>query len=127
MGHRRIILETIDYDKARIPGQIGDWRYDENGDLIIQVVAQEVMPNVHGDILMVENTLIAIHELAEALTCRAAGIEQEAVDEFDKNFVGNSEAGDHHDSPYRKQHRFSMLIEHLFAHEMGISGHGRME
>ena len=127
MRHRRIVLETIDYDKARIPGQEGDWFYDENGDLIIQIIPRDIIPNVRGDILATETFLFAIHELVEAKLCLDAGIDQESVDDFDRAFKGDGEAGDEPDAPYRQQHRRAMLIEHLMADWLGVSGYGTVE
>ena len=126
MRHRRIILETVDFDKGRIIGQSGDWFYNDDGDLIIQVIPQKIMPNVKGDILSTENFLFALHELVEAKLCLNDGIDQEAVDEFDKAYRGTGEAGDEIDSPYRHQHRRAMLIEHLMADYLGVSGYGEV-
>jgi len=35
----------------------------------------------------------------------------------------DGEPGDLPDAPYRKEHRFAMLIEHMMAHELGIEGY----
>lgn len=126
MSHRRIIIETIDFDQRRYPTQ-GDWFYDADGNLIIQVISEEVLPNVKMDILAPENFLIALHELIEVMLCRANGITQEQVDEFDFAFKGDGEPGDQPDAPYRAQHRKAMIAEHLVADWLGVSGYGRVE
>jgi len=127
MSHPRIIIETIDADKARISGQTGDWSYDDAGNLYIQVVAQKIMPNVKGSIFSTENFLIALHELVEAHLCLKDGVTQQAVDDFDMAFQGDGEPGDHPDAPYRSQHRHAMLIEHLMANFLGHTDYGRID
>ena len=127
MCHRRIIIESVDADKMRIFGQVGDWRYDDDGNLVIQVARRDIIPNVPGDVLSTELFLIALHELVEARLCLNDGVEQEAVDAFDSNFSGDGEPGDHEDSPYRDQHRRACLLEFMMADWLGITGYGVME
>ena len=97
---------------------LGDWYYEDHDDLIIDVLETEDIDH---------QFLIALHELVEAWLCTARGILQEQVDEFDFNFKGEDEPGDHPEAPYHKEHRFAMIIEHLMAYELGMIGHGRVE
>ncbi len=114
----RIIIETIPAEKQRYD-TLGDWRYNENGDLIITVSDYSVLEP--------SGFLIALHELVEVALCRRRGVSQDAVDNFDMAFAGEGEPGDDPGSPYRREHRFSMMIEHLVAHEMGVVGYGKVE
>ena len=105
---------------------IGDWYFDAAGDLVIRVSKDDPQFPT-GD----EQILVALHELVEVLLCRKRGITQQMVDDFDIHGAGSEycqengiEPGDHPDAPYRREHRFAMLIEHLMAHELGIDGYG---
>lgn len=104
---------------------VGDWYYDENGDLIIKVSNDDKeFPSEDSQIL------VAIHELVEVLLCRKRGITQKMVDDFDMGegsydkIPEGEESGDQPNAPYRREHRFAMLIEHLMAHELGLTGYG---
>jgi len=121
--HRKIVIETVDADKMRYETE-GDWFFDEAGNLTIQVAVQELMPNATGDVLSDEGFLIALHELVEVKLCMAFGISQEEVDEFDVAYSGDGEPGDDPNAPYRLQHRFACIVEHLMARELGMIGYG---
>lgn len=111
-----ILIQSVHPSLMRY-GTFGDWFYEES-DLIIQVSSE-----LSED----EQFLVALHELIEVKLCEKNGITQKQVDDFDFNFKSddpNEEPGDHPDAPYRKQHRFAMLIEHLAANELGIHGYG---
>lgn len=79
-----------------------------------------------------ETFLIAVHEIVEAYICFSRGITDLEVDDFDFHHADQAaldgiEPGDMEAAPYRKEHRFAMLIEHLVAHELGLTGYGRVE
>ena len=134
----RIIIETKRTIEMRYD-TLGDWYYREcqreaeapDGlEMVIEVDREQVVdPRVQ--------LVIALHELIEAKLCEDAGITQEQVDNFDRNewpklvakmgdwdWVADLEPGDAEEAPYRKQHRFAMLIEHLVARELGLEGYG---
>jgi hypothetical protein len=99
---------------------LGDWYFDAAGDLIIKV--SNDVPEMPTDD---HQNLIALHELVEVLLCRKRLITQKQVDDFD--FAAEDcegEPGDLPDAPYRKEHRFAMMIEHLMAHELGVENYG---
>lgn len=123
MTRPRIIIETVTPEEHRPPyngidAPAGDWYFATDGVLVIKISA---------DVLSPEGFLFALHELVEAMLCRHRGIPQEAVDAFDARFQGEGEPGDDPRAPYRAEHRFSMLIEHQVAHELGIEGYGKVE
>lgn len=103
----------------------GDWYFDDQGDLIIKVANDcpyfptEDMQN-----------LVAIHELIEVLLCQKRGITQKMVDDFDMGpgsydvIPEVEESGDQPGCPYGKEHRVAMIVEHLMAHELGLTGYG---
>jgi hypothetical protein len=123
---RQIVLEAVSQSAMRPPyhteTQAGDWFYDTAGNLTIRVIG--------SDLAEPETFLFALHELVEAMLCRARGISQEAVDRFDTAFgstidhAPDEEPGDHPAAPYRNEHRFAMLVEHLMAREFGLSSYG---
>jgi hypothetical protein len=103
-------------DVMRYP-TAGDY-YEENGSLVIEVYNQE-----NED----KTFLVALHELVEQYLTKKRGITNEQIDEFDLGYENNrsedddtSEPGDHPDCPYRKEHRFAMIIEQMMAHEIGV-------
>lgn len=102
---------------------LGDWYFDEDGDLFIKV-ANDVTELPTED----HRNLVALHELIEVLLCLKRGITQKMVDDFDmgigKFVPASEEPGDHPEAPYGKEHRFAMLIEHLMAHELGVKPYG---
>jgi len=110
-----------------IPGEeqrydtVGDWWFADDC-LHIRATGDEP-----------EALLIALHELVEAYLCKRRGVSQEAVDAHDWRFQAELEAklhpddaepGDDPRAPYRREHRFSMLMEMLLAHELGLDGYG---
>ena len=123
---RRIDIRVIPQEWQRYD-TAGDWYFD--GDTLdIAVTGTDLADD--------ETFLIALHELVEAHLCRKRGITAEAVDAFDKAWIAahpgyldgtEGEPGDDPAAPYRREHRFACLIEHLVAHELGVTGYGRVE
>ena len=64
--------------------------------------------------------VILIHEVIEALLCIARNIPIAKIDQFDSDYQGNGEPGDHKDAPYRKEHKFATKVEKMMAKELGI-------
>ena len=110
-------IESMPPDEMRYSTE-GDWMYTRDGVLVIQVSANAPLR---------EQILIALHELIEAFLCENQNVSQVAVDAFDMSFTGDGEPGDAPDAPYRKQHRFAALIDHLIAHELGMQDYGRVD
>lgn len=110
-------IEIIPHDQQRYP-TVGDWFFDENGDLTIKVSKLSDWRR---------EMLIAVHELAEVLICKQQGITQESVDAFDKEYEANrtednlNEPGDEPTAPYVKQHCIATGIERILAAELGVS------
>jgi hypothetical protein len=79
--------------------ELGDWRY---------------------------NSLVAVHEIVEALLCRERDIPEAKIAAFDRAFEKNrtrgntDEPGDSPKAPYRKEHFFATNIERLFAAELKV-------
>jgi len=91
---------------------VGDWRFDTDGNLHI-TVSQLSDPRYE--------TLIAVHELVEALLCKAAGITEASVTAFDTAYQGNGEPGDDPKAPYRHQHAAATFFEKKMAKLLGVN------
>ena len=119
----KIVIESIPHAQQRYDTW-GDWWFDPDGTLQIRVSSDvPEMPTEQHQFL------VALHELVEVRLCQERGISQEAVDTFDmspKALACDGEPGDLPDAPYRREHRFAMLIEHLMAHELGLTGYGEV-
>jgi hypothetical protein len=64
--------------------------------------------------------LVVIHELVECMLCKFRGINESAVDQWDKSFTGIGEPGDDPLAPYHREHTFATSIEKLVAQEIGV-------
>lgn len=112
----KITIETIPHNGQRYP-TVGDWFYDEVGNLTIKV-------SDLGDWRY--NALVGLHELVEVLKCKRDGVTQESVDAFDIEYEKNrpegdvSEPGDSPNAPYRQQHCLATGIERIMAEELGV-------
>jgi hypothetical protein len=107
----RIIIETIPH-KAQRYETVGDWRKDQAGNLCITV-------SELNDWRL--EALVAVHELIEALLCRADGVTEDEVDHFDFNFNGEAEPGDDPDAPYYEQHQRASGYERLLAADLQVN------
>lgn len=74
-------------------------------------------------------TLVAVHELAEAILCHHRGVTDEEVTAFDRLFEAEREQGAHDEHaepgddercPCRKEHQFATKIERMLADELGV-------
>ena len=112
----RITIETIPHADQRYP-TVGDW-------LFIGEPPTELRIRVSGMDDWRMEALVAVHELVEALLCRARGIDEEAVTAWDKAFEPKRrrqiEPGDHPLAPYHREHQSATAIERLLCAEFGI-------
>jgi hypothetical protein len=114
----KIHIETIPHREQRYD-TVGDWWLDEAGDLQIRV--SDMSRGSTGRRRM--ESLVAVHELIEALLCQFRGIADEDVTAFDTAFVPspeNAEPGDDPLAPYREEHFFATTIERLLSTELRV-------
>jgi len=104
-----ITLTTVPYKKMRYKS-CGDW-FQWGGES--RVISAEL-----GDWKM--EACIQIHELVEAWLCKAHGISELLVDEFDMAYRGEGEPGDDPACPYRIEHQAASIIERLFSIFLGV-------
>lgn len=111
-----IIIKSIPHKEHRYP-TCGDWWFEDG---TLQIRVSEELPEKSQE-------LVVLHELAEVFMCKANGVTQEQVDQFDMNFEANrhpddeSEPGDHPDAPYKDQHGLATAIERIAATQMGVN------
>lgn len=69
--------------------------------------------------------LLATHETVEAIMCRANGVTQKMVDDFDIPYAQTHEedldAGDEPDAPYQHEHCIATAIERVMCAEFRIN------
>ena len=116
----KIIIETIPHKEQLYP-TVGDWRWDDLGQLQIKVSDM-------GDWRY--EFLVALHELVETMLCRQRDISPALVDEFDIAFeelreklpevIGDMEPGDMTSAPYYREHQFATRLEKQLAAELGV-------
>jgi hypothetical protein len=108
----KITIEFIPHLDQRY-NTCGDWSFARNG----------IGSDLQGDDLSLKisetgnwkwNACILIHELVEALACKANGVTQEQVDSFDigwKPNFGFEEPGEDPRAPYFTEHGVASMIE----------------
>lgn len=115
-----INVKTIPHSVQRY-NTIGDWWFDDNGDLQIRV--SDLQNNDY-------ESLIITHELVEALLCKKRGITADEVTHFDQTFedmrkqfpgiVVDDEPGDSVNSPYHTEHITATALEEFMADELKV-------
>lgn len=108
----RIIIETIPHGQQRY-NTCGDWLVD--GDNLTIRVSQ--LKDWRASML------IGVHELVEALLCKARNIDPGEVDAFDCAFGApvDSEPGDDPAAPYHREHCTATGIERIMAAELKVA------
>jgi hypothetical protein len=114
----KIIIETIPHDQQRY-NTCGDWKWTAVDELTIKISA---FPGGMKSSKYLYETLVAVHELVEAISCDARGIGEHQVDAFDNDEHWIDEAdqleieiGDHPEAPYKEQHCFATGIERMLC------------
>jgi hypothetical protein len=109
----RITIEVIKYEDQRYP-TCGDWLWPNEHNLLIRVSEM-------GD--WRKEAAVAVHELVEAILCKADGVTEDAVDDFDMSHLGHAEyePGDDPAAPYHRQHCFATAVERMLIAALGVS------
>lgn len=133
----KIIIETIPHASHRY-STVGDWytrtemvessRIDDTSATSKEVLHIRVSQEL-ADQNPLFAVLVAVHELVEQQLCAHDGVTEQAVDEFDKKFEADREAGLHgetdepgdaSDAPYRVQHGVASGVERLLGALLGV-------
>lgn len=94
-------------------------RYDTVGDFWVNGAGTDCVEVQEMNNPLYER-LIAFHEEVEFFLCKLRGITCEQVDEWDFNFKGTGEPGDHPNCVYLREHTFASKIEKLLCEEAGV-------
>jgi len=106
----KITIKTIPHSEQRYD-TIGDWWFDKEDNLEIRV---------SSTISYYADALVAIHELCEALLCKARFISEDSVTRHDLNFTGEGQPGDSPDAPYCNEHCIAEGIERIMCSALGL-------
>lgn len=112
----KITVKTIPHKKQKYE-TAGDWWWKNENDLEIRVSQMENWKY---------ESLIAIHEIAEAILCKAHKVKPQKVNEFDIAFEkkrkknDESEPGDDPNAPYHFEHGIATGIERTIAVVLGV-------
>ena len=114
-----ITVKTVPHEQQPFQN-VGDWRFDENGDLAMIV---SDMGNWKYE------ALVAVHELIEVIMCKDRGVSTEVVDGFCQLFEDERAAGLHtveeeggfdYRSPNRNEHIFATGVEMALAGQICV-------
>lgn len=94
---------------------VGDWqfRYAPGGCVRIDVEVSATEDWRHA-------SLIAVHELIEAILCRHRGISQDEVDSFDLAHPELDDPGASESAPYHREHMFALAAERELAAALDV-------
>jgi hypothetical protein len=113
-----ITIADIPHDQQRYE-TVGDWQWNDKGNLLITI------SNMND---WKYNFLVAFHEQIEVMLCKAKGISQESVDNFDMEYEARrspedttSEPGDSELAPYHNEHVFATKLEQEMAKDLGVN------
>ena len=115
----KIVIETVKHEMNR-NGQVGDYRYLQDGTLYITV-------SDLGDDK--QNWLVAIHEMIEEMTSKCDGITEQQITDYDEYYEKKrelglvnqfSEDGFASDCIYKKYHTIATGIELILAAQLGV-------
>ncbi len=105
-----IRISFVAHQTQRYP-TAGDWF--PAGDTLVVRVSRTADPR--------HQTLVAIHELVEAVLCLHDGVTADAVDAFDMGAgAGLTDPGDCPDAPYHGQHLIASAVERVMASALGV-------
>lgn len=111
-----INIRTILHQDQRYP-TVGDYHFDNSENYKISV---SEMGNPHYEFL------VGLHEMIEMYLCKAKGIKEEDITNFDIDFESKREAGntdepgDDVNAPYYTEHQFATSIEKMMAEKLNI-------
>lgn len=109
-----VIIKTIPYERMRYETS-GDWWWHKGHDILYIRVSEM------GD--WKSEMAVAFHELFEALACKARGITEQAVDDFDttwKESEGIDEPGNDPKAPYHREHSLAEACERILVDALGV-------
>lgn len=126
------IIEVIPAERMRYP-TVGDWYLTAHcGPMLSEenmVDSWKEADTLHIQVAKMSDPrhedLVALHEYAEAIMCKHAGISPSQLDEFDKQWEkdhgdSDDEPGSDPSAPYHKSHILATAIENMVARELKV-------
>ena len=107
-----IRINTIPHNQQRYE-TAGDWQF-LGDELVINVSDMDSFAGLN-------EFLVGIHELIEAMLCRSYGIKEQEVDDWDKAHIDDADPGAIPGCPYYRQHFLASIIERMLADELDVN------
>ena len=111
-----IQVHIIKHEDQRYP-TVGDW-----------VFGEDTPAKMHNLLISVSQTgrqeyndLVAVHEIIEAILCRANGVSDEEVTNWDTDHIDHPDPGSIPGCPYYREHLFATIIEKMLASELAVN------
>ena len=92
---------------------VGDWMWSQN---TLEIRVSREVADKDPRYAM----LVFVHELIEALLCRATGVTTAQVDAFDMSHLQADEPGADPSAPYHRQHIAAEAAERALARNLGV-------
>ena len=110
-----IRVDIVRHKDQRYP-TVGDWEFGEDTPAKMHNLLVSVSQTGNQDY----NDLVAVHEIIEAILCRANGVSDENVTNWDRDHMDHPDPGSIPGCPYYREHLVATVIEKIVASELQI-------
>ena len=110
-----IQVHIIKHEDQRYP-TVGDWVFGEDTPAKMHNLLVSVSQTGNQDY----NDLVAVHEIIEAILCKANGVLDEVVTNWDRDHIDHPDPGSIPGCPYYREHLVATVIEKIVASELQI-------
>ena len=110
-----IQVQIIKHEDQRYP-TVGDWVFGEDTPAKMHNLLVSVSQTGNQDY----NDLVAVHEIIEAILCRANGVSDENVTNWDRDHMDHPDPGSIPGCPYYREHLVAEVIEKIVASELQV-------
>jgi hypothetical protein len=111
-----IQVQIIKHEDQRYP-TVGDWVFGEDTPAKMHNLLVSVSQTGNQDY----NDLVAVHEIIEAILCKANGVLDEVVTNWDRDHIDHPDPGSIPGCPYYREHYFATIVEKMRASELGVN------
>lgn len=119
---KAINVRVISHEHHRYD-TLGDWWFRTYYDFLDEQT-WEVLEVRVSDMADERSTqAVALHEITEALLCRAHGVPEYAVMDYDLKCDPSLEPGEQPDAPYFMEHASAEVVEREFVKDSGLGWH----
>ena len=110
-----IQVHIIKHEDQRYP-TVGDWVFGEDQPAKMHNLLVSVSQTGNQDY----NDLVAVHEIIEAILCKANGVSDENVTNWDRDHIDHPDPGSIPGCPYYHEHLVAEVIEKIVASELQV-------